>query len=120
MRVGILVLVAATLLVGVLRPGLAASAKEPCSSAPPSFHNSVAAAYGLQAGIQKYGYALFFMDEQSLANFESSTGFEIGVGPSIVVVDAGVGKTLNTTNLHPRRDAAGEPESHDRRESPTR
>jgi len=63
------------------------------------YYNSVAASFGLQAGIQKYGYALFFMDDQSLAAFEKSTGFEIGVGPSIVIVDAGVGKTLTTTTV---------------------
>jgi hypothetical protein len=39
------------------------------------------------------------MDDESLKEFESSSGFEIGVGPSIVVVDAGVGKTLTTTTV---------------------
>ncbi len=66
---------------------------------PAGYYNSVAASYGLQAGIQKLGYALFFMDDDSLAKFETSTGFEIGVGPSIVVVDEGVGKTLTTTTV---------------------
>lgn len=66
---------------------------------PSGYYNSVAASYGLQAGIQKFGYALFFMDAESLANFERSSGFEIGVGPSIVVVDAGVGKTLTTKTV---------------------
>ncbi len=66
---------------------------------PAGYYNSVAASYGLQAGIQTFGYALFFMDDESLANFENSMGFEIGVGPSIVVVDAGVGKTLTTTTI---------------------
>jgi lipid-binding SYLF domain-containing protein len=63
------------------------------------YYNSVAASYGLQAGIQRFGYAMFFMDDQSLAGFEASTGFEIGVGPSIVVVDEGVGKTLSSTTV---------------------
>jgi len=66
---------------------------------PTSYYNSVAASYGLQAGIQKFGYALIFMDDASLANFESSTGFEIGVGPSIVLVDEGVAKTMTTTTV---------------------
>lgn len=66
---------------------------------PAGYYNSVAASYGLQAGIQTFGYALFFMDHSSLANFEDSSGFEIGVGPSIVVVDEGVGKTLTTTTV---------------------
>lgn len=66
---------------------------------PASYYNSVAASYGLQAGIQKFGYALFFMDGASLANFESSSGFEIGAGPSIVLIDEGVGKTMSTTTV---------------------
>jgi lipid-binding SYLF domain-containing protein len=66
---------------------------------PTSYYNSVAASYGLQAGVQKFGYALVFMDDASLANFESSSGFEVGVGPSVVLVDEGVGKSLSTTTI---------------------
>lgn len=61
------------------------------------YYNSVAASYGLQAGAQTFGYALFFMDQKSLAGFESSSGFEIGVGPSIVLVDEGAARNLTTT-----------------------
>jgi lipid-binding SYLF domain-containing protein len=66
---------------------------------PAGYYNSVAASYGLQAGVQAFGYALFFMDDASLTGFERSSGFEIGVGPSIVLVDEGVGRTLSTTTL---------------------
>ena len=62
-----------------------------------AYYRSVAASYGLQAGVQKYGYALFFMNDEALAYLDKSEGWEIGVGPSIVVVDAGVGKSLTTT-----------------------
>jgi len=61
------------------------------------YYRSVAASYGLQAGVQKFGYALFFMNDTALTYLDKSDGWEIGVGPSIVVVDAGVGKTLTTT-----------------------
>jgi lipid-binding SYLF domain-containing protein len=63
------------------------------------YYNSVAASYGLQAGAQTFGYALFFMTDSALAYLDKSAGFEIGVGPSIVVVDAGVAKSLTTTTL---------------------
>jgi lipid-binding SYLF domain-containing protein len=63
------------------------------------YYNSVAASYGLQAGIQTFGYALFFMDDESLANFQASSGFEVGVGPSVVLVDDGFAKTLSTTSV---------------------
>lgn len=39
----------------------------------------------------------FFMDNASLIYLNRSEGWEIGVGPSIVVVDKGVAKSLTTT-----------------------
>jgi lipid-binding SYLF domain-containing protein len=61
------------------------------------YYNTVAASYGLQAGIQKFGYAMFFMDNASLEYLNKSEGWELGVGPSIVVVDAGMAKTMSTS-----------------------
>lgn len=62
-----------------------------------AYYNSVAASYGLQAGAQSFGYALFFMNERSLAYLDKSEGFEIGVGPSVVVADQGLAKSTTTT-----------------------
>jgi lipid-binding SYLF domain-containing protein len=64
-----------------------------------SYYRSVAGSYGLQAGVQTFGYALLFMDEASLAYLDKSDGWEIGSGPSVVVVDKGAGKTLSSTTL---------------------
>jgi lipid-binding SYLF domain-containing protein len=61
------------------------------------YYRTVAASYGLQAGGQKFGYALFFMDDDSLKYLETSSGWEIGTGPSVVVVDKGVAKSMGTT-----------------------
>lgn len=61
------------------------------------YYNTVSASYGLQAGIQKFGYALFFMSDSALRYLKNSGGWEIGVGPSVVIVDAGVAKSLTTT-----------------------
>jgi lipid-binding SYLF domain-containing protein len=66
---------------------------------PAGYYNSLAASYGLQAGLQVFGYALFFMNDAALAYLDKSDGWELGVGPSIVVVDAGVGKSLTSTTL---------------------
>ena len=63
------------------------------------YYRSVAASYGLQAGVQSFGYPLMFMDEASLAYLDKSGGWEIGVGPSVVVVDAGMGKAMTSTTL---------------------
>ena len=61
------------------------------------YYNTVAASYGLQAGAQEFGYALIFMTQSSLDYLKKSAGWEIGVGPSIVVVDEGLARSLTTT-----------------------
>lgn len=66
---------------------------------PVAYYNSVAASYGLQAGVQVFGYALFFMNEGALAYLDESDGWEVGVGPSVVVVDQGMGKSLTSTTI---------------------
>ncbi len=64
-----------------------------------AFYNSVAASYGFQAGIQAFGYALFFMNEKALKQLDDTRGFELGVGPSLVVVDEGIGRSITTNTL---------------------
>jgi lipid-binding SYLF domain-containing protein len=64
-----------------------------------AYYRSLAASYGFQAGVQAFGYVLFFMDDASLQYLDKSEGFELGVGPSLVVLDAGFGKNMSTTTL---------------------
>ena len=64
-----------------------------------AYYRSLAASYGLQAGVQKFGYVLFFMDEASVQYLDKSDGWELGSGPSLVVLDEGFGKVLSTTTL---------------------
>ena len=64
-----------------------------------AYYRSLAASYGFQAGAQAFGYVLFFMDEASLKYLDKSDGWELGTGPSLVVLDAGFGKNLSTTTL---------------------
>jgi lipid-binding SYLF domain-containing protein len=61
------------------------------------YYNTVQVSYGLQAGIQKYGYALFLMTDSALKWIDKSDGWEIGTGPSIVVMDTGAAGALTTT-----------------------
>jgi lipid-binding SYLF domain-containing protein len=63
------------------------------------YYNTVAASYGLQAGVQKFGYALFFMNDSALGYLHRSGGWELGTGPSIVVVDKGLAKSLSTSTV---------------------
>lgn len=64
-----------------------------------AYYRSLAASYGFQAGIQAFGYVLFFMDNASLQYLDASDGWEIGTGPSLVVLDTGFGKNFTTTTL---------------------
>jgi lipid-binding SYLF domain-containing protein len=63
------------------------------------YYRSIAASYGLQAGVQSFGYVLLFMDDASLEYLDLSDGWEIGTGPSVVVLDHGFGKSLTSTTL---------------------
>jgi lipid-binding SYLF domain-containing protein len=63
------------------------------------YYRSIAASYGLQAGVQSFGYVLMFMDDASLAYLDRSDGWEIGTGPSVVIVDKGMGKSMTSTTL---------------------
>jgi len=63
------------------------------------YYRSLAASYGFQAGVQAFGYVLFFMDDASVKYLDNSDGWELGVGPSLVVLDAGFGKNMSTTTL---------------------
>lgn len=74
---------------GVLRKGGKSAA----------YYRSLAASYGFQAGAQAFGYVLFFMDDESLRYLDRSEGFELGTGPSLVILDEGFGKNLSTTTL---------------------
>lgn len=63
------------------------------------YYNSAAASYGLQAGLQRFGYALFFMNDAALQYLGKSSGFEIGVGPSVAVIDRGLARKFSSTTL---------------------
>ena len=63
------------------------------------YYSSVAGSYGLQAGVQSFGYALFFMSDSALSYLDKSAGFEVGVGPSVVVLDQGAAKAMTTTTM---------------------
>lgn len=78
---------------GVLTKGKASS----------SYYNSISASWGLQAGAQTYGYALFLMSDAALEYLDKSSGWELGTGPAVVLVNEGVAKNLTTSTL--RKDA---------------
>lgn len=63
---------------------------------PVAYYNTAGGSFGLQAGAQQFGYVLFFMKSTALNALDSTDGFEVGVGPSVVMVDQGVAKSTTT------------------------
>jgi lipid-binding SYLF domain-containing protein len=63
------------------------------------YYDTTAVSYGFQVGAQYYGYALFFMTDTDLNYLQQSSGWEIGVGPSIVVVDQGTASPMTSTTV---------------------
>ena len=66
---------------------------------PARYYNISAASFGLQAGVQSFGYALFFMKESALAYLASSQGWSIGTDPNVVVLDKGAAASISSTTL---------------------
>jgi lipid-binding SYLF domain-containing protein len=67
---------------------------------PSGRYRTVAGSYGLQAGVQKYGYALFLMNQKAVDWVNNTRGWEIGTGPSVVIVDKGMARSFTTDTLH--------------------
>lgn len=63
------------------------------------YYNSLTASWGFQAGAQSYGYVVFLMSNEALRYIHGSQGWEIGVGPTVVIVNQGVAKNLSTSTL---------------------
>jgi lipid-binding SYLF domain-containing protein len=63
------------------------------------YYNSVSGSWGLQAGAQSYGYVVFLMTRNAVKYVNNTHGWEIGVGPTVVVVDEGMAKNLSTSTL---------------------
>ncbi len=65
-----------------------------------AFYSTSGASFGLQAGGQTYGYAMFFMNDKALQQLDVANGFEVGVGPTVVVMDEGKAKSTTTTTMN--------------------
>jgi lipid-binding SYLF domain-containing protein len=67
--------------------------------APTGYYNSITGSWGFQAGVQSYGYVVFLMSDKAIEYLNKSEGWELGVGPTVVVVDEGVARNLSTSTL---------------------
>jgi len=64
-----------------------------------AYYSTAGGSVGLQIGAQKYGYAMFFMNAGAVAQLDKAEGFEVGVGPTVVVVDEGTAKSMTTKTM---------------------
>ena len=63
------------------------------------YYNSVSGSWGWQVGAESYGYVVFLMSDKAVKYLEKTKGWEIGVGPTVVVADEGIAKNLSTSTL---------------------
>jgi lipid-binding SYLF domain-containing protein len=63
------------------------------------YYNSFTGSWGLQAGGQSYGYVVFLLSNKAVNYVHKTAGWEVGVGPTVVVVDEGVAKNLSSSSL---------------------
>lgn len=65
-----------------------------------SYYSTSALSAGLQAHAQSFGYGLSFMSDAALTHLANANGWEIGIGPSSVIVDSGMARSFSTTTSH--------------------
>jgi lipid-binding SYLF domain-containing protein len=63
------------------------------------YYSSIAASYGLQLGVQWFGYAMFFRSDKAHGYLDSSDGWEVGTAPSVVMVDKGAATGFSSSSL---------------------
>ena len=63
------------------------------------YYNSVSGSWGWQAGAESYAYVVFLMSDKAVRYLNRSEGWEIGVGPTVVALDAGAAKNLSSSTL---------------------
>lgn len=68
-------------------------------NAPAAYFNLTGLSLGLEAGIQKYDYAIFFEDEAALDKLYQAGGFELGIAPTLVIGDGIFAEKLSTTSV---------------------
>jgi lipid-binding SYLF domain-containing protein len=64
-----------------------------------NYYSITAGSYGFQAGVQSFGYVMALMSDAAVEHVETSKGWELGMGPSIVIVDSGMAKKMTTETL---------------------
>lgn len=68
---------------------------------PAAYFNLTGISAGLELGVQKFDYAIFFADQAALDELYRWGGFEFGIAPSLVVADGILSGKLSTRSERP-------------------
>ena len=63
------------------------------------YYNIAGVSFGLLAGAQASGLAMFFMTDEALAALIRADGWQIGTGPSVVVLDQGAQMNITASTV---------------------
>ncbi len=63
------------------------------------YYSTAAASIGFQLGAQSKAVVLVFMNDDALADFRKSDGWEAGVDGSVALIEWGVGEDINTNDI---------------------
>ncbi|MBC6438739.1 MAG: twin-arginine translocation pathway signal [Rhodobacteraceae bacterium] len=63
------------------------------------YYRAASATFGLQGGVQQYAHTLFFMTEEALSEFRSSSGWSVGADVKYAVTNQGASLGVDTTTL---------------------
>ncbi|MGB9128077.1 MAG: YSC84-related protein [Thiobacillus sp.] len=63
------------------------------------YYSTAAASIGFQLGAQAKSIVVIFIQQSTLDKFRESEGWKVGVDGSVALVDIGVGKAVDTTNI---------------------
>ncbi|OZI66785.1 YSC84-related protein [Bordetella genomosp. 11] len=63
------------------------------------YYRATALSFGMQAGAQGFSEALFLMTDDAIRYVNSTGEWSIGVGPTVVVMEAGAAKSVTTTTM---------------------
>lgn len=75
-----------------------------CGNRVASYHNSLASTWALSSSDHSYGYALFLMSEHALMAIEEQLSWDVGSGPSVLVVDGPTANALSSGGHQSRQD----------------
>ena len=66
---------------------------------PGGYYNLISGSFGFQLGVQVRSVIIMFMSERSLASFQSTYGWKVGVDGSVAIVTLGAGGSIDTESL---------------------